>query len=209
MNKISFLLFLTAAILLYGCDDSSNDFKDAGITTEDTERYFGFVDKKTITYEGTQTIQDSSAPVSFEVTIDADSQTFSFKTFKVTWRSSIGIPLIEWYKVEGDSVYRIAQEYTEGTQEKRVIFKNPILFGKNPLKDGQNLKTESDGETYTYIVSNYQYKTFRNDFGEVKRIIGSEGNASNEYYLKENDGFVGFKFSNHPALFSIEVEKIK
>jgi|GEM_PF-2435914 len=209
MKKIGSLLFVAIVPLLYACSDSANNSKDAGITTEDTERYFGFVDKKTTTYEGTQTIENKSAPVSFEVTIEVDNQTFSFKTFKVTWRSSIGIPLQEWYRVDGDSVYRIAQEYIENSQEKRIVFKNPVLFGKNPLRDGQNLKTETDGETYTYIVSDYQYKTFKNDFGEVKRIIGSEGKASNEYYLKENEGFVGFKFSNHPALYSIEVEKTK
>jgi len=209
MNKTFLLLFLAIALSICACGGSDSGSNDAGITTEETEKYFGFEDKKTTTYEGTQTINNNTAPASFDVSIEVDNQTFSRKTFKVTWRSSIGIPFEEWYEVSGDSVYKIAQRYTENSQEKNTIFKTPILFGKNPLKDGENMKTETDGETYTFIINNYQYKTFNNDFGSVKRIIGSEGKASNEYYLKENEGFVGFKFSNHPALFIIEVEKKK
>lgn len=203
-------IFVLAMIFIFiGCDDSKGSIEDAGVTTEATERYFGFVDKKSVTYEGTQTINNNTAPVSFDVTIDVDTQTLSKKTFKVTWRSSIGVPFEEWYEVKDDSVYKVAQKYTEQSQEKNIIFTTPILFGKNPLKDGDNLKTETNGATYTYIISNFTYKTYNNDFGEVKRIIGNENGAANEYYLKENEGFVGFKFNNHPALYTIEVEKKK
>ncbi|MCX7958271.1 MAG: hypothetical protein N3B13_04425 [Deltaproteobacteria bacterium] len=209
MKRLIVLSVFAVIFVLYGCDDSEGGSSDAGITTESTEKYFGFSDKKTITYEGTQTVKNNTAPVTFEVTMDIDTQTLSRKTFKVTWKSSIGIPFEEWYEVKNDSVYKVAQKYTENSQEKTVIFSTPVLFGKNPLRDGENLKTETNGATYTFIISNYNYKTYKNDFGEVKRIIGSENNASNEYYLKENEGFVGFKFNNHPGLYTIDVEKKK
>ncbi len=209
MYKLMVPIFCAAVLIFFGCDDSESKTADAGITTEATEKYFGFVDKKKTTYEGTQTVNNNTAPVEFDVEINVDTQTLSKKTFKMTWKSSIGIPFEEWYEVKDDTVYKVAQKYTENSQEKSIIFSTPILFGKNPLKDGENLKTETNGATYTYIISNYNYKTFKNDFGEVKRIIGSENNASNEYYLKENEGFAGFKFNNHPGLLTIDVEKKK
>lgn len=209
MRALFVVSLMGVLILSVGCGDSEENTADVGITTEATEKYFGFVDKTTISYEGTQTVNNNTAPATFDVSIDVDTQTLGKKTFKMTWKSSIGIPFEEWFEVKDDTVYKVAQRYTENSQEKNIIFSTPIVFGKNPLKEGENLKTETNGATYTYIVSNYQYKTYKNDFGEVKRIIGSENNASNEYYLKENEGFVGFKFNNHPALFTIEVEKKK
>ncbi len=206
MKNIYILLFVILSLMITGCDSSDDTVQDTGVSTEATEKYFGFADKKSVTYEGTQTINDNTAPVSFDVFIEVDELTFSKKTFKVTWKSSIGIPFEEWYEIKDASVYKIAQKYTENSQEKNIIFKNPVLFGTNPLKDGDHLKTETDGETYTYIISNFNYKTLNNDFGSVKRIIAQEGSASNEYYLKENEGFVGFKFNNHPGLYTIEVE---
>lgn len=207
MNKLTFLILLTGLVLV-GCDESDNKSADTGITTEATEKYFGFVDKKSVTYEGTQTINDNTAPATFTVTMEIDNQTLSKKTFKLTWKSTIGVQLEEWYEIKDDTVYKVAMKYIESkeSKEKNIIFSTPIVFGKNPLKDGANYKTETDGSTYTYIVSTYNYKTFKNDFGEVKRIIGNEDTASNIYYLKENEGFVGFKFDNHPALFTLEIE---
>ncbi len=209
MKNLSYLLLFIVGTVCFGCDDSEGKSTDAGITTEATEKYFGFEDKKITTYEGTQTVNDNTAPVTFDVLIEVDTQTFSRKTFKLIWKSSIGIPFEEWYEVKDDAVYKVAQRYIENSAEKNVIFSTPVLFGKNPLKDGENLKTETDGNTYTFIISNYNYKTYKNDFGEVKRIIGSENGASNEYYLKENEGFVGFKFNNHPGLYTIDVERKK
>lgn len=199
-------VFSLLLLSLLGCESSDSGSQDAGVTTEATERYFGFVDKRSLTYEGTQTVNNNTAPVSFEVFTEVDNLTFSRKTFKVTWRSSIGIPFEEWYEVKDAYVYKIAQRYIEDSREKKIVFSKPILFGSNPLKDGDNLKTETDGVSYTFIISNFNYKTLENDFGSVKRIIGQEGTAANEYYLKENEGFVGFKFSNHPALYTIVVE---
>ncbi|MGB9600204.1 MAG: hypothetical protein ACP5QK_10135 [Myxococcota bacterium] len=208
--KSLFYLCIIGIMISSGCNDSGDNTPDAGgITTEATEKYFGFEDKKVISYEGTQIVNNNTAPATFDISIDIDTVTLGRKTFKMTWRSSIGIPFEEWFEVKDDTVYKVAQRYVENSLEKKIIFSTPIVFGKNPLKDGENLKTETDGGTYTYIVSNYQYRTYKNDFGEVKRIIGSENGASNEYYLKENEGFAGFKFNNHPALFTIEVEKKK
>lgn len=207
--KAIYLFFCLSILFIYGCDEDSSDLSDAGITTEATETYFGFKDNKTITYEGTQTVNGNTAPITFDVSINVDSQTFGRKTFKMTWRSSIGVPFEEWFEIKQDSLFKVAQRYTENNQEKVLIFKTPVLFGKNPLKDGDNLKTEVEGKTYSYIISNYNYKTFKNDFGEVKRIIGSEDGASNEYYLKENEGFVGFRFNNHKGLYTIDVEMKK
>lgn len=203
-RNVSVLSILLLSLL--GCEGSDNGSQDAGVTTEATERYFGFIDKRTLTYKGTQAVNNNTAPVSFEVLTEVDNLTFSRRTFKVTWRSSIGIPFEEWYEVKDAYVYKIAQRYIEDSQEKNIVFSKPILFGSNPLKDGDNLKTEIDGVSYTFIISSFSYKTLENDFGPVKRIIGQEGAAANEYYLKENEGFVGFKFSNHPALHTIEVE---
>ncbi|MCX7945255.1 MAG: hypothetical protein N2746_12175 [Deltaproteobacteria bacterium] len=207
MKRFIILSVFVMIVAFYGCEGSEGESSDAGITTESTEKYFGFSDKKTVTYEGSQTVNNSTAPIAFELTMDIDDQTFSRKTFKVTWKSSIGIPFEEWFEIKNDSVYKVAQRYVENNVEKNITFSTPILFGKNPLKDGDNLKTETNGAVYNYIISSYTYKTYKNDFGEVKRIIASEGNASNEYYLKENEGFVGFKFNNHPALYTLEIEK--
>jgi hypothetical protein len=200
---------LTGAAVVVSCGEEDEAIHDAGgATSEQTEAYFGLVAgaKK---YTGTQGTGEDETVADYEVSIAADTTSFTNRrTIARKWKAGGFEMLTEWFEAKGPELFYIRYRYMDAqSQERDIHFETPILYGKNPWSEADPpLSTTVGSETFEYSLLKESIDVPAGTFEDVFKVVTREGSRkAGSYHWVPNEGIVAFKINEHPALGTLLV----
>lgn len=202
------LCLLLGAALAVSCGDDEETAADAGgATSEQTEAYFGLV-AGTKKYTGTQTVGEVESPAEYEISIAADTTSFTNRrTIARTWKSGGFEMLTEWFEAEGAGLFYLRFRYMDAqSQERDIHFETPILYGKNPWSDADPpLSTTVGTEVYEYSIIKESVEVPAGTFDNALKVVTREGSRTGAYHWVPDEGTASFRINDHPALGTLQL----